>query len=275
MKLTMPKIRPNVVTVGTAKGGAMKTTTVLGLAEALAALGLRVAVVDLDDGATATEILEPADLDVAGSKELLNPAEDLTIDSCLTETSWSGVFLCQAEGALKNRQRDLERSSDDLSWIQPRFKSSTVDVVLIDTPPTSGWLGLAGVIAANHVIVPIQPTLIYAGRAIQLTDDILPAANRHTPKSPAKLAGMIVTAFEDVLDERRVIDLLDDRYGNAETDPDGKIWRPFIRSTTAVRTAYESFHQPLRETGNRYARRAADAYDEHAATLARLVGADS
>jgi chromosome partitioning protein len=62
---------PLVLAVANHKGGSAKTAWTLALGEATVARGLSVGLIDLDPNCTQTETLEPPDLDVAGSKDLL------------------------------------------------------------------------------------------------------------------------------------------------------------------------------------------------------------
>ena len=68
------------------------------------------------------------------------------------------------------------------------------DVILIDTPPTLGILTVNAMVAANHVIIPIQSSYF----ALEGTDDLLETIEkiRSRPNPDLNLLGVVVTLFD-------------------------------------------------------------------------------
>ncbi len=148
---------PRFMAVANQKGGVGKTTTAVNLGAALAELGYRVLVVDLDPQGNATTGLgiNARNLQSSIYDVLLN---DMDLEDCIEPTEVRNLFLAPATIDLAGAEielvpafsrelrlrRALERVGDDY------------DFVFIDCPPSLGLLTVNGLAAATEVVVPIQ-----------------------------------------------------------------------------------------------------------------------
>lgn len=250
--------RAPVFAFGNQKGGAGKTTSVLGVAEAAADRGWTVAVVDMDKEGGATEILERVDPDAAGTKELLRTDRDYTLANCLTETAWPGVLLCGAELELARRGQDLERVRN-ARQLRDRLDDATlavVDLVLIDLSPDRDWLALTALAGADHVVAVTTASGVAGQRVVRLTEDLIPLARAVGEHPGLDLAGVAVTRYAGRVEEQRMVDELRATYP-------GRVLDPPIPRHDIVFSLYEGYHQRLRDSHDPYARRVADAYAAH------------
>jgi chromosome partitioning protein len=154
-----------VLTVANQKGGVGKTTTTVNLAAALAQLGARVLVLDLDpqgNASTALGIDHHADvpsiydalLDGRALAEVISPVEGVpglfcvpaTIDLAGAEIEL--VPLVARESRLLRALTALLDSQDD--------PETAYDYVLVDCPPSLGLLTVNALVAATEVLIPIQ-----------------------------------------------------------------------------------------------------------------------
>lgn len=239
------------------KGGVGKTASVLGLAEAATNAGLDTIVIDLDPNCTATETLEPADQDAAGTKDLLRDDQSLSLADCLTAAGpdWPGVRVCPSDPLLSNREYDLTGiGAEDRLRDAIKRDDGGADLILIDLPPSRGRIALTGLVAADLVLIPTTATTYSARSMAQIFDDFLPKARRYNPG--LKLAGILITKFAGRAEERRVLGELVDTYGD-------DVLNPPIPRHEIVATAFESLHLPLRQMHDGYADKVADAYAEH------------
>jgi chromosome partitioning protein len=151
----MPTAR--VIAIANQKGGVGKTTTTINLATALASVGKRVLVVDLDpQGNASTGLGIPRSERRVGSYEVLFGEQTLERVAIPTEVPnlWiitSSVDLSGAEIELVGAQRREYRLREAVD-----ASSLAYDYVLIDCPPALGLLTLNALVAAHSVMVPLQ-----------------------------------------------------------------------------------------------------------------------
>ncbi len=152
-----PMELPRVIAIANQKGGVGKTTTTVNLGAALAELGFRVLVLDLDPQGNATTGLGLNPRDVEGSvyDVLLS---DATLDDIVEPTNLKNLFVAPATidlaGAeielvpVMSRELRLKKAIDEVR--------DDYDIVMIDCPPSLGLLTVNGLAASDDVIVPIQ-----------------------------------------------------------------------------------------------------------------------
>jgi len=151
-----------VITVSNQKGGVGKTTTTVNIAAALASLGARVLVIDLDpQGNASTALGVPHTADVPSVYDVLIdefPLADIvqtSPESPLLTCAPSTIHLAGAEIELVSqvaREHRLRRAVDDYL----RATAEPPHVVLIDCPPSLGLLTINAFTAAEEVLIPIQ-----------------------------------------------------------------------------------------------------------------------
>lgn len=153
----VPRPLPRVLAVANQKGGVGKTTTAVNLGAALADLGFRVLVIDLDPQGNATTGLgiDARNFDRSMYDVLLH---DVPLEDCIEPTAIKNLFLAPATIDLAGAEIELVPAFSRELRLRRALEDVKADFsyILIDCPPSLGLLTVNALAAATEVLVPIQ-----------------------------------------------------------------------------------------------------------------------
>lgn len=252
-----------IIAVANQKGGVAKTTTVASLGVALAELGNKVLLVDLDPQACLTFSLgvDPDGLELSihdvlmgrvGTAMAVQPTAD-AVDLLPSHIDLTGSEVILYDRPA--REHVLRKALQDVS--------QAYDYVLIDCSPSLGVLTLNALTAADSVLIPLQcETLSHRGVG-QLLDTVRDV--QRLTNSSLTVMGVLPTLFDGrTTHARAVLADVESRYGVAVLEP--PIARsvrfaeaPAVGSSVLITATGSKGAQAYRELARRVVRQAAAA----------------
>ncbi len=189
--------------VANQKGGVGKTTTAINLGTALASIGERVMVVDLDpQGNASTGLGVDIDNRPKTSFDVLMGGSGLV--ECALLTAVPGLYVVPANSDLVGIEAELTdanrpyRLRDAVSALVARQRSLPADqrfsYILIDCPPSLNLLTLNALSAANAVLVPVQCEFFALEGISQLKESI--DQIRATLNPALEIQGVVLTMHD-------------------------------------------------------------------------------
>jgi len=164
------------------KGGVGKTTTVVNTAAALAAMGFRVVVIDLDPQAHLTIHLgvEPQTIESGSYGVLIKEAKFEQEIMLVRPNLWllpANINLVGAESELISVVGRETILREAIVGVEDKF-----DYVFIDCPPSLSLLTLNALAAASEILIPLQPHFLALqgfGQLLQTVDLVNRRINPH------------------------------------------------------------------------------------------------
>jgi len=185
-----------IIAITNQKGGVGKTTSALNVSAALALLGNRILLVDTDPQAhsTVSVLIDPNRHPKSLYDILMHPEEQL--ETIITESTIPGldiavsrISMAKLEPSLLGEIDGHFRLKDVLEPVRPKYNH-----IVIDTPPTLGLITLNSLVAATHILIPIQASYL----CLEGTDDLLETIDKvkKVANPDLQILGILVTLHD-------------------------------------------------------------------------------
>lgn len=185
---------PRIIAIANQKGGVGKTTTTINLGAALAALGKRVLLVDLDPQGNASTGLGVENRDLSSYDLLI---EGAPLSDIVQKTNVDGLDLVPATTDLSSADVELSDNEKRVILLRNAFRAADLgryDYIFMDCPPSLSLLTVNALVAAHSVLVPLQAEFFALEGLSQLMLTVRQV--REGANADLRIEGVVLTMYD-------------------------------------------------------------------------------
>lgn len=182
-----------IIAISNQKGGVGKTTTTINIGTSLAKLGKKVLLVDLDPQGNCTRALGIDKFNKSISDVL---ASDSNIKRVIKKTVMNGCDVIPSDLSLALIDSSKLNNPEPHFILRNALKNieGKYDFILIDCPPSLGFLNKNALAAAHKVLIPVQCEFFALEGVTQILATIRNIKNEWNPQ--IEILGFIISMYD-------------------------------------------------------------------------------
>ena len=185
-----------IIVIANQKGGVGKTTTSINLSAALANYNRSVLLIDLDPQGNSSRGLG-VDITLISKSVFDVLTGDININLAIRKTNVKGLdllpsklFLASIDSAIANKtDQPFFVLSNAISEIKKEY-----DYIIIDCPPSLGFLTINALVSANSVLIPVQCEYFAMEAVAQILASVSRIQREYNPK--LEIEGFLMTMYD-------------------------------------------------------------------------------
>jgi chromosome partitioning protein len=184
-----------IISISNQKGGVGKTTTAVNLSASIAASGKKCLLIDCDPQGNATTGLG---VDKSGLKSGLYDfiLSENAQDAIVLDTAIAGLSLIGATRDLIGAEVEMHDEEDREYLLKNRIArlKNDYDYIILDCPPSLGFLTINAITASDHVLIPLQCEYYALEGMTQLLNTLKAVKKKLNPS--LKIIGILLTMYD-------------------------------------------------------------------------------